>query len=106
MTVVNVQWLGSEAVEPTHKTPAGAVTNRLLYLHDEDGLYLHAEGRPWSFDGDGALFRLVSEAQRIRLAHLFDPLLAVPTSVVDPVAAPDHGRIRGGVFAPAGHSIA
>ena len=42
-------------------------------------------GRPWSFDGDGALFRLVSEAQRIRLAHLFDPLLAIHTSVVDPL---------------------
>ena len=31
------------------------------------------------------LFRLVSEAQRIRLAHLFDPVLAVHTSVVDPL---------------------
>jgi hypothetical protein len=29
-----------------------------------------------SFDGDGHLFRLVSEAHRIRLAHLFDPVLA------------------------------
>ena len=36
-------------------------------------------------DFNGALFRLVSEAQRIRLAHLFDPLLAVHTSVVDPL---------------------
>ncbi len=43
------------------------------------------QGRPWSFDGDGALFRLVSEAHRIRLAHLFDPVLAVHTSVVDPL---------------------
>ena len=43
------------------------------------------QGRPWSFDGDGALFRLVSEAQRIRLAHLFDPVLAVHTSIVDPL---------------------
>jgi superfamily II DNA or RNA helicase len=42
-------------------------------------------GRPWSFDGDGALFRLVSEAMRIRLAHLFDPVLAVHTSVVEPL---------------------
>jgi hypothetical protein len=42
-------------------------------------------GRPWSFDGDGALFRLVSEAHRIRLAHLFDPVLAVHTSLVDPL---------------------
>ena len=39
----------------------------------------------WSFDGDGALFRLVSEAHRIRLAHLFDPVLAVHTSLVDPL---------------------
>ncbi len=37
------------------------------------------------FDGDGALFRLVSEAHRIHLAHLFDPLLAVHSSVVDPL---------------------
>jgi hypothetical protein len=42
-------------------------------------------GRPWSFDGDGALFRLVAEANRIRLAHLFDPVLAVHTSLVDPL---------------------
>ena len=43
------------------------------------------QGRPWSFDDDGALFRLVSEAHRIRLAHLFDPVLAVHTSIVDPL---------------------
>src|SRR5262249_40001416 len=36
-------------------------------------------------DGDGALFRLVSEAQRIHLAYLFDPVLAVHTSVVEPL---------------------
>jgi SNF2 family DNA or RNA helicase len=43
------------------------------------------QGRPWSLDGDGHLFRLVSEAHRIRLAHLFDPVLAVHTSLVDPL---------------------
>jgi hypothetical protein len=43
------------------------------------------QGRPWSFDGDGALFRMVAEANRIRLAHLFDPVLAVHTSVVEPL---------------------
>jgi hypothetical protein len=40
---------------------------------------------PWSFDGDGALLRLVSEANRIRLAHLFDPYLAVHTSRIEPL---------------------
>lgn len=83
--VVSVQWYGSEALELTYKTPSGKVANELLYRHDEPRLELVEVGRPWSFDGDGALFRLVSEAQRIRLAHLFDPVLAVHTSVVEPL---------------------
>ena len=56
-----------------------------LYRRDEPRLEIVEVGRPWSFDGDGALFRLVSEAQRIRLAYLFDPVLAVHTSVVEPL---------------------
>ena len=85
VTVVSVQWFGSEALELTYKTPAGKVANELLYRDDEARLEIVEVGRPWSFDGDGALFRLVSEAQRIRLAHLFDPVLAVHTSVVEPL---------------------
>ena len=85
VTVVSVQWFGSEALELTYKTPAGRVANELLYRDDEARLEVVEHGRPWSFDADGALFRLVSEAQRIRLAHLFDPVLAVHTSVVEPL---------------------
>ena len=85
VAVVSVQWFGSEALELTYKTPDGKVANELLYLHDEPRLEIVEVGRPWSFDGDGALFRLVSEAYRIRLAHLFDPVLAVHTSLVDPL---------------------
>jgi len=85
VTVVNVQWFGSEALELTYKTPAGKVANELLYRHDEPRLEVVEQGRPWSFDGDGARFRLVSEAHRIRLAHLFDPVLAVHTSMVEPL---------------------
>lgn len=81
ITVVGVQWHGSAAVELTYKTPEGKVANELLYRHDEPRLEVVEQGRPWSFDGDGELFRLVSEAERIRLAHLFDPVLAVHTSV-------------------------
>ncbi|HJT21371.1 MAG TPA: helicase-related protein [Nitrospira sp.] len=85
VTVVSVKWFGSEAIELTYKDPSGRVANQLLYRHNESSLELVEAGRPWSFDGDGALFRLVSEAHRIRLAHLFDPVLAVHTSVVDPL---------------------
>lgn len=85
VTVVNVQWFGSEAIELTYKDAAGKVANQLLYRHDEPRLEIAEEGRPWSFDGDGHAFRLVAEALRIHLAHLFDPVLAVHTSVVDPL---------------------
>jgi len=85
VTIVNVQWYGSDAVELTYKDSSGQVANQLLYRHDEARLEVVEIGRPWSLDGDGALFRLVSEAQRIRLAHLFDPILAVHTSLVDPL---------------------
>src|SRR5579885_1040599 len=85
VTVVNVQWYGSTAVELTYKTPDGKVANELLYRHDEPRIEVVEQGRPWGFDGDGAKFRLVSEAHRIRLAHLFDPVLAVHTSLVDPL---------------------
>ena len=57
VTVVSVQWFGSEALELTYKTPAGKVANELLYRDDEQRLDLVEQGRPWSFDGDGALFR-------------------------------------------------
>ena len=85
VTVVSVQWFGSEALELTYKGQSGRVANELLYRHDEPRLQIVEHGRPWSFDGDGHLFRLVSEAHRIRLAHLFDPVLAVHTSLVEPL---------------------
>ncbi|GAB4329258.1 MAG: helicase-related protein [Calditrichia bacterium] len=85
VTVINVQWFGSEALELTYKDASGRVANRLLYRHDEPQLEVVVAGRPWSFDGLGDLFRLVSEAHRIRLAYLFDPVLAVHTSLVEPL---------------------
>jgi hypothetical protein len=85
ITVVSVQWFGSEALELTYKGASGRLANELLYRHDEARLQVVEHGRPWSFDGDGHLFRLVSEAHRIRLAHLFDPVLAVHTSLVEPL---------------------
>jgi SNF2 family DNA or RNA helicase len=85
VTVVSVRWFGSEALELTYKDPAGQLGNQLLYRDNEPTLEVAEVGRPWSFDGDGHLFRLVAEAQRIRLAYLFDPVLAVHTSIVEPL---------------------
>ena len=84
-TVVDVRWHGSAALELTYKGPDGRVGNELLYRDDEGRLEVVTAGRPWSFDADGHLFRLVSEARRIRLGYLFDPYLALTTALVDPL---------------------
>jgi hypothetical protein len=83
VTVVDVKWYGSAVVELTYKDPIGKPSVVLLHRDREPTLEIAETGRPWSFDGDGKMFRLVSEAQRINLGHLFDPLLAIHTSMVD-----------------------
>ncbi|MCL6557500.1 MAG: DEAD/DEAH box helicase family protein, partial [Firmicutes bacterium] len=85
VTVLDVKWYGSSVVELVYKDASGRVGNELLYRDREPMLEIVTKRRPWSFDGDGSLLRLVSEAQRIRLAYLFDPLLAVHTSLVTPL---------------------
>ncbi|MBM4078129.1 MAG: DUF3883 domain-containing protein, partial [Planctomycetes bacterium] len=64
---------------------AGRPANELLYRDREPSLEIVTQGTPFSFDGDGAQFRLASEARRISLAHLFDPLLAIHTSLIEPL---------------------
>lgn len=85
VTVETVKWYGSDALELMFKGPTGKPDHQLLYRHDEPRLEIVESGKPWSFDGDASLFRVVSEARRIQLAYLFDPLLAVHTSLVDPL---------------------
>jgi hypothetical protein len=85
VTVVSVQWHGNDVVTLTYKDARGQVDQQLIYRDDEPTLEVVMSGRPWDFDGDGHLFRLVSETHRIRMAYLFDPLLAVHTSLVEPL---------------------
>ena len=85
VTIIDVTWYGSTALEIAYKDSAGKLGSEILYRDREPSLEIATVGRPWSFDGDGALLRLVSEAHRIRLAYLFDPVLAVHTSLVDPL---------------------
>ncbi len=85
VSVVDVKWHGSTVVELTYKDAAGRPGNELLYRNRESDLEVISEGKSWSFDAKGDLFRLVSEAYRIRLGYLFDPLLAVSTSLVQPL---------------------
>lgn len=85
VTVIQAKWHGSNVVELTYKDSTGNPRCELLYRDREPTLEIASAGLPWSFDADGAMFRLVSEARRIRMAYLFDPLLAVNTSLIDPL---------------------
>ena len=85
VTIIDIKWHGSDVIELTYKDESGKLANELIYRDREPDLEIIKRGRTWSFEADGALFRLASEAYRIRLAHLFDPLLAVHTSVLEPL---------------------
>ena len=83
--VVSVEWIGQQAVNLVYRAPGGNVAETTLYRDDEARIELEQRGRAWSFDADGAMLRLVTEANRIKLAHHFDPYLAIHTSLVDPL---------------------
>src|SRR2546422_10352629 len=85
VTVIDVKRQGSICVELTYKDANGHFDSVLLYRESEPHIEIASEGLPWSFDADGATFRLTSEAYRINLAYLFDPLIAVHTSLTEPL---------------------
>ena len=85
VTIVAVKWYGTAVLEVTFKDTKGQLGNQLVYREDEVGLMIEEQSLPWSFDGDADRLRLVSEAYRIHLAHLFDPYLAVHTSAIEPL---------------------
>jgi len=76
---------GGESLQLIYRTPAGAIKERLLLRDDEAAVEIATAERPFAFDGDGASFQLACEAKRIDLAFLFDPMMAVHSSNVEPL---------------------
>ena len=90
VTLIAVRGFASEGsdfytVTVVYECNDGDINSRLLYREDEADLEIVQDERLWAFDADGKLLRLVSEAYRIHLAHLFDPVLAVHTSLIEPL---------------------
>ena len=77
--------IGEGTVQLIYRTADGQIRERLLGRADEAAIAIATAERPFAFDGDGAAFRLACEAKRIDLAFLFDPMMAVHTSNVDPL---------------------
>lgn len=77
--------VGETALTLIYRLPDGSIRERLLTAADLATITPAVSERPWSFDGDGTAYKLAVEAKRIDLAFLFDPMMAVHTSNVDPL---------------------
>ncbi|NCA73079.1 MAG: RNA helicase, partial [Sphingobacteriia bacterium] len=76
---------GEGSLQLIYKPPDGPIKERLLSRDDEASVEIATAERPFAFDGDGAAFQLACEAKRIDLAFLFDPMMAVHSSNVEPL---------------------
>lgn len=85
VTVIDVKWRGRTAIELYYKRANGQPAVQLLFRNDEAQLEILPPQPTWQFKADPAHFRLATEAYRIRLAHLFDPILAVHASLIEPL---------------------
>ena len=83
--IVTTEPVGDNALTVYYKTSDCKLLERMLFRSDEATLSLAEAGRPWAFDAPGEDFKLAAEAYRINLAHLFDPMMAVHTSNVEPL---------------------
>ena len=83
--VVQVEPVGDSAITVYYKDNQGRLAEQMLFRSDEARLELAQAGRPWAFDAPGDDFKLGLEAYRISQAALFDPMMAVHTSNVEPL---------------------
>ncbi len=83
--IVQVFPVGENALTVYYKDSQGRIAEQMLFRDDEPRLELAEAGRAWAFDADAESFKLGLEAYRISQAALFDPMMAVHTSNVEPL---------------------
>lgn len=83
--IVAVKHHGDMVADVTYRDANGNLGSQMVYADQATDMELDEKALPWSFDADADRMRLVSEAYRIHLAHLFDPYLAVHTSSIEPL---------------------
>jgi superfamily II DNA or RNA helicase len=83
--IITTQVIGDDALEAVFRKNDGSLGQQIVYADVLATLSPETDDLPWQFDADAAQVRLASEAYRIKLAHLFDPHLAVHTSLIQPL---------------------
>jgi SNF2 family DNA or RNA helicase len=84
VTIVATEPHGDAIVNVVYRDDNGSISDRLMTSEQLESVTV-ATGRRWTFDADGAAFKLASEARRIELAHLFDPYTALEGSTIEPL---------------------
>src|SRR5215203_1258690 len=82
--LVSIARHGPDAAELIYRRENGSIDARVLGGAQQVEIRL-ANGSSRPFDADPSEFKLAAEAQRIKLAGLFDPMLAVTTSDIQPL---------------------
>jgi len=78
--IVAVEPAGADAVNVTYRLPSGQILEKSVFRADEAKLAVAAAESQFTFAASPADFKLAAEATRIKLAHLFDPMMAIHTS--------------------------
>ena len=85
VTVISIQHHGSDTATITYRTPDGQLGEDLLTAEDISRLTVESASHDWTFDAPADSYLLALEAYRIDLAAMFDPRLAIHTSLVEPL---------------------
>ena len=86
VTVVAVEPLGPDASTVILRRTDGTISEEMFFAGDLDGIEIVSDdATTWTFTADPREFKLATEALRIRMAGLHDPMLAVGTSDISPL---------------------
>ena len=85
VTITAVVPVSDTSINLIYTLPDGSLKQRLISQSEADHLSTEIAQQPWSFTGNSKDFRLALEAKRIDFAYLFDPMMAVYASNVQPL---------------------
>ena len=83
--IVATKWIGGNALIVTYQDLQGHTGQAVVRREQEPRIRLESATRVHAFDGDAESWRLAAEALRIKYAALFDPMLAVASSNMQPL---------------------
>lgn len=83
--IVAVKFHGEEVAEITYKDEHGNIAGQMIYSDQMAELNLTEVVSVWNFQADSEAFRLASEAYRISVPYLFEPYMAVYSSLIEPL---------------------